>query len=75
MINVGLIGFGLSGRYLQAPFFQTNSNFNLKSIVTSQEIPKHLFPETQRANSYETLLEDESIQFISNCSPSNTHYQ
>ncbi len=75
MINVGLIGFGLSGKYLQAPFFQTNPNFNLKSIVTSQEIPKHLFPETQREDSYETLLEDESIQLISICSPSNTHFE
>lgn len=74
MINVGLIGFGLSGRYLQAPFFQVNSNFNLKSIVTSQQIPKNLFPETERVDSYEQLLEDESLQLISICSPSNTHY-
>ena len=74
MINVGLIGFGLSGRYLQAPFFQTNPNFNLKSIVTSQELPKHLFPNTHRADSYEQLIEDESIHLVSICSPSNTHY-
>ncbi|MCP9769932.1 oxidoreductase [Lacihabitans sp. LS3-19] len=75
MINVGLIGFGLSGRYLQAPFFQTNQNFNLKKIVTSQQIPQNLFPNTSRADSYEELLEDESLNLISICSPSDTHYE
>jgi scyllo-inositol 2-dehydrogenase (NADP+) len=75
MINVGLIGFGLSGRFLQAPFFQTNPNFNLKSIVTSQQIPKHLFPDSERVDSYENLLEDTSLQLISICSPSNTHFE
>jgi scyllo-inositol 2-dehydrogenase (NADP+) len=74
MINVGLIGFGLSGRYLQAPFFETNHNFSLKKIVTSQQIPLHLFPNTTQASSYEDLLEDKSLNLISICSPSDTHY-
>ena len=75
MINVGLIGFGLSGRYLQAPFFQTNPKFNLKTIVTSQTIPQDFFPQSKRVDSYETLLEDEEINLISICSPSNTHFE
>ena len=75
MINTGLVGFGLSGRYLQAPFFQVNENFRLKSIVTSQEIPKNLFPDTQRIDSFDNLLEDQSISLISICTPSHTHYE
>jgi scyllo-inositol 2-dehydrogenase (NADP+) len=75
MINVGLIGFGLSGRYLQAPFFQTNPEFFLKNIVTSQPIPMQFFPNTKRVDSYETLLADDDIHLISICSPSSTHFQ
>jgi scyllo-inositol 2-dehydrogenase (NADP+) len=75
MINVGLIGFGLSGRYLQAPFFQSNPDFFLKNIVTSQTIPTHFFPETKRIDSYELLIADDDIQLISICSPSSTHFQ
>lgn len=75
MINVGLVGFGLSGKYLQAPFFQVNEKFNLKSIVTSQEIPKHNFPDTKRVDSFENLLEDQNISLISICSPSHTHFE
>jgi scyllo-inositol 2-dehydrogenase (NADP+) len=75
MINVGLIGFGLSGRYLQAPFFQSNPDFFLKNIVTSQTIPTDFFPETKRVDSYELLIADDDIQLISICSPSSTHFQ
>lgn len=73
MINVGIVGFGLSGRYLQAPFFLTNPRFNLVKIATSQELPPHVFVDTQRADSIEELLEDTSIDLISVCSPSSTH--
>ncbi len=75
MINVGLVGFGLSGRYLQAPFFQLNPDFNLKTIVTSQAIPLHLFPDSKRVSNFETLVNDLDIHLISICSPSSTHYQ
>jgi len=74
MINVGLVGFGLSGRYLQAPFFQTNPNFKLLKIATSREIPTVLFPETQRVDNFEDLIADKNIELISICSPSNTHF-
>lgn len=75
MINVGLVGFGLSGRYLQAPFFISNANFNLKSVVTSQEIPQELFPSLHRVASIDELLSDSSIDLISICSPNSTHFE
>lgn len=74
MINVGIVGFGLSGRYLQAPFFLTNPKFNLVKIVTSQELPPHIFVDTERAASIDELLADKSIDLISVCSPSATHF-
>ncbi len=75
MINVGLVGFGLSGRYLQAPFFASNPHFNLKSVVTSQEIPADIFPGTQKAESLEALISDPEIQLISIASPNPTHFE
>ncbi len=74
MINVGLVGFGLSGRWLQAPFFALNSNYRLKSIVTSREISEPLFQGVNRAGSIDDLIEDAEIDLISICTPSNTHY-
>lgn len=74
MINVGIVGFGLSGRYLQAPFFLTNPRFNLVKIVTSQELPAHIFVDTERAGSIDELIGDKSIDLISVCSPSSTHF-
>lgn len=75
MINVGIVGFGLSGRYLQAPFFLTNPKFSLKKIVTSQELPKHIFPETEKVGSIDDLLADSTIHLISICSPNPTHFE
>jgi len=75
MINVGLVGFGLSGRYLQAPFFITNPDFNLKAILTSQKIPHEFFPGTTQVNKLEDLLKDPQIDLISICSPNSTHYE
>ncbi|UBM59644.1 Gfo/Idh/MocA family oxidoreductase [Marinilongibacter aquaticus] len=74
MINVGLVGFGLSGRWLQAPFFAIHPHYTLKSIVTSQSIDQEIFKGTQQAKSIDELLADEEINLISICSPSSTHF-
>ena len=74
MLNVGLVGFGVSGRYVQAAFFQISSHFNLKSIITSQPIPQELFPGVTKASDFQELLDDTTIEVVSICSPSNTHY-
>ena len=51
MLNVAIIGFGLSGRYLQAPFFEANPNFNLKTIVSNTQNPQVIFPNVKVAKS------------------------
>lgn len=75
MIKVGIIGYGLSGRYLQGPFFQSNGDFELKYFVTSQQITKNLFPDTQTLNSIDDLIEKNDIDLISICTPSHTHFE
>jgi scyllo-inositol 2-dehydrogenase (NADP+) len=74
MLNVAIIGFGLSGRYLQAPFFEANPNFNLKTIVSNSQNPQAFFPNVKVARSIEEVLADDSIDLVSICSPSATHF-
>ncbi len=75
MLNVALIGFGLSGRYLQAPFFEANPNFNLKTIVSNSQNPKDFFPSVQVAKSLDEVLADSAIDLVSICSPNSTHFE
>jgi scyllo-inositol 2-dehydrogenase (NADP+) len=73
-INVALVGFGLSGRYLQAPFFTTNPDFHLKTVVTSQQSLHETYPEVKRAEALAEVLSDASIDLVSISSPNNTHF-
>ncbi len=74
-IQVGLVGFGLSGRYLQAPFFEALPQFDLKKIVTSRPIPADLFKTAKAAYSIDSLTEDPAIELIAICTPNATHYE
>lgn len=70
-IKVGVIGYGLSGRYLQIPFFLHHPDFELVSVVTSQSIdlPNNVVQRT----SIEEVIQDNSVDLISICSPNETH--
>ena len=75
MLNVAIIGFGLSGRYLQAPFFEANPNFNLKTIVSNSQNPQIVFPNVKVAKILDEVLADDSIDLVSICSPNATHFE
>ncbi len=75
MINVALVGFGLSGRYLQAPFFEANPNFRLKTVVCNSQNPQDIFPDVGVAKSIDEVLADDEIDLVSICSPSATHHE
>jgi scyllo-inositol 2-dehydrogenase (NADP+) len=75
MITTALVGFGLSGRYLQAPFFLANPNFRLKTIVTNNQNPTAIYPSVEKATSLEAVLADKDIDLVSICSPSSTHFE
>ncbi len=74
MITLGIVGFGLSGRYLQAPFFLKNPNFRLKTIVTRNQNPTASYPSVLKAESLDDLISDTTIDLISLCSPNETHF-
>ena len=74
MLTVAIVGFGLSGRYLQAPFFLTNPNFRLKTIVSQNQNPSAVYPSVQKATSLDAVLADAEIDLVSISSPNNTHF-
>jgi scyllo-inositol 2-dehydrogenase (NADP+) len=75
MVTVALVGFGLSGRYLQAPFFDVNPNFKLKTVVTNNQNPQDIFPSVQKVSTLQEVLADAEIDLVSICSPNATHYE
>jgi scyllo-inositol 2-dehydrogenase (NADP+) len=74
MLNVAIVGFGLSGKYLQAPFFETNLNFDLKTIISVNQNPKEFYHNVTVAKSIDEVLADVTIDLVSICSPNETHY-
>ena len=75
VINAGVIGFGLSGRYFFSPYIDVNPNFKLCSVVTSQaEVLKKEYKKVKAVESVDELLADESIDLIVVASPNPTHF-
>ena len=74
-LNVGLIGFGLSGRYLIAPFLMVNPHFNLKTVVQqSASTASELYPSVKSEKNLDALLADTDIDLIIVSSPNPTHF-
>lgn len=76
VLNVGLIGFGLSGRYFHSPFLSINPRFKLKTAVErSKNEAQEFDPAIENARSIDELLSDESIDLVFICTPNDTHFQ
>ena len=75
ILNVGLIGFGLSGRYFHSPFLTTNPHFKLKTVVErSKNEAQEFDPSIENARSIDELLSDKSIDVVFVCTPNDTHF-
>ena len=76
ILNVGLIGFGLSGRYFHAPFLAVNPRFKLTKVVTSNKAAVHEFDANiEVVGSANELLADSSIDLAFICTPNDLHFQ
>ena len=74
VLKVGLIGFGLSGRYFHAPFLLKRRLLPEK-VVSSRPADVAAFdPTVEPVASADALLADESIQVVFICSPNETHF-
>lgn len=78
MIQVGLVGFGLSGRVFHAPFISNVPGLNLKLIrETRQEniaIAHALFPEARIVSDTQAILLDQDIELVVLATPNPTHF-
>ncbi|MFC5409833.1 oxidoreductase [Larkinella bovis] len=74
-IQVGLIGFGLSGRYFHAPFLSVNPHFKLVKVVERHRNEAEAFdPSIQTVRSHEDLFRDPAIDLVIVGSPNDTHF-
>lgn len=73
MLHVALVGYGLSGQTIQAPFFAQHPLFRLKRIVTNNQNPALKYPGVLKTQSLEDVLQDPEIDLVSITSPDETH--
>ncbi|MGG4554217.1 oxidoreductase [Paenibacillus sp. FSL W8-0186] len=75
-IQVGLIGFGLSGSVFHAPLIDRTEGMTLAAVVSSQPAKvKGIYPQAKVYEDVETLLSDPEIQLVVVSSPNLTHYE
>jgi scyllo-inositol 2-dehydrogenase (NADP+) len=75
VLNVGIVGFGLSGQVFHAPFFDVNPDFNLHTIVTTGTLAGEKYPSAIIISSCDELLANPEIDLVIVCSPNALHFQ
>lgn len=78
-VNVGLLGFGLSGRVFHAPIFTSVEGFHLSKIFArSTEKKEHasfLYPEAVIVDTIDAIMDDPNIDLIVISLPNTLHYE
>lgn len=74
VLNVGIVGFGLSGQVFHAPFIDVNPDFNLHTIVTSGDLAAKKYPKIHITDSFTELLANPEIDLVIICSPNSMHF-
>jgi scyllo-inositol 2-dehydrogenase (NADP+) len=74
-IKVGIVGWGLAGRTLHAPFIQVSPDLELVAAVTSRDIDASVFPAVRRHDSMNALLDDPAIELIVIATPNHLHVE
>jgi scyllo-inositol 2-dehydrogenase (NADP+) len=75
MIEIGLIGFGLAGRFFHAPVIHAVPGLRLAAILQrSGDEAGKVYPNARIVRSLEELLAIESIRLIVIASPNQTHF-
>jgi scyllo-inositol 2-dehydrogenase (NADP+) len=74
-LQVGLVGYGLSGQVFHAPFVHTHPHMNLKKVVERRsEKSKERYPYVEVVTSYDELLADDELDLIIITTPNELHY-
>jgi scyllo-inositol 2-dehydrogenase (NADP+) len=75
VINVGIVGFGLSGRYFFSPYFDVSPHYRIVAVQTTQKDVLHQeYPEVQAVDQIDELLNNPLIDLVVVASPNPTHF-
>ena len=74
-IRVGLIGFGVAGRYFHAPLL-TAAGVRLQAVVTSRrDEVRTLYPDATVVTTHSDLVARDDVDLVVIASPSHLHYE
>lgn len=75
VINTGIIGYGLSGRYFHAPFLKVNPGFTVTKIVERHSASaRELFPAAEIVDDYQKIADDPTIELAVITAPNIFHF-
>lgn len=74
VINVGLAGFGMSGKLFQAPFLDADKRFHIKKVYErTTEKAKEEYPYIEIVRTFEELLTDD-LDLVIISTPNSLHF-
>lgn len=75
-INVGIIGFGLSGSVFHAPILHAMDGFNIMAIASSRSDKiSQKYPHAKIYDKPGDLISDNDIDLVVICSPNDQHFR
>lgn len=75
VINTGIIGYGLSGRYFHAPFLKVNPGFVVTKIVERHsQSARELFSQASIVDDYHKIADDPTIELAVITAPNIFHF-
>ena len=74
VLNVGLIGFGLSGQVFHAPFIAANPHFHLHTIMSSGTLAAEKYPSAHITPQLNDMLAHPEIDLVIVSSPNSFHF-
>ncbi len=76
VLQVGLIGFGLSGRYFHTPFLTVHPRFRIRTVMERSKNEARTFdPAIRSVRTAGELLDDRDIDLVFICTPNDSHYR
>ena len=77
VLNTAIIGFGFSGETFFAPFVDSNPNFNLSKIYTTDPArvtkAKSLYPDVEIVDNTDNIMNDPAIDLVLVGTPNTSH--
>jgi scyllo-inositol 2-dehydrogenase (NADP+) len=75
-LGVGIIGFGVSGKYFHAPFIHCSPELELKAVVSTRREEIHfIYPYVQVWDDPDRLFKDSEIELVIVATPNTSHFE